>query len=113
MESEKPGKFQIVDARSPEQYRAGHIPMATNLPITALPDGARLPVALENAKTVVVYGQNPGSGLARGVAKRIYLAGQKGVKLFEGGYDAWSQAGHPIDRAEADSKATVPADKAP
>lgn len=105
LDTEKPGNVRVVDARSPEQYRAGHIPKATNLPITMLPDGARLPVDLENAKTVVVYGQNPGSGLARGVAKRIYLTGQKGVRLFEGGFDSWKQAGLPVEKVggEADS----------
>ena len=101
VQAEKPGSFKLVDARRPSEFRAGHLPGAMNLPITSLPERARLPLEIESAGNVVVYGQNPGSGLARGVAKRIYLGGQKGVRLFEGGYDAWAQAGLPVTKPDA------------
>lgn len=103
VQAEKPGSFQLVDARRPADFKAGHLPGAKNMTITDLPEGRRLPLDVANAGTVVVYGQNPGSGLARGVAKRIYLSGQKGVRLFEGGYDAWVQAGLPVTKPTAGS----------
>lgn len=110
VQAEKCQIYCLIDARRPTDFKAGHLPGATNLTITDLPEGRRLPLDVANASTVVVYGQNPGSGLARGVAKRIYLSGQKRVRLFEGGYDAWAQAGLPITKPTAGS-AEPPASK--
>lgn len=101
IEKEKPGSFQLLDARPPERFAAGRLPGAINMPITMLPDGAKLPIAIANSKTVVVYGENAASGLARGVTKRIYVGGQKGVRLFEDGYEAWTQAGLPIEKSDS------------
>lgn len=98
VQSEKPGSYKLVDARKSAEYRQGHLPGAISLPITALPENAKLDPAIADSGSVVVYGANPGSGLARGVAKRIYLAGQKKVRLFEGGFDAWVAAGLPVEK---------------
>lgn len=112
IDSTKPGEFVIVDARTPQQFDAGHLPKAINVPITALPDGGRPPASVERAKQVIVYGEDPGSAFATGIAKRIYLSGQKKVRVFRGGYKAWVQAGERVEKPEQASQpagATAPA----
>lgn len=102
VDTSRAGTFRLVDARAPEQFAQGHLPRALNLTLTDLPDGARLPPSVAGTKTVVVYGPHPNSALARGLAKRMVLAGHKGVRVYEGGFEAWSQAGLPIERPSSE-----------
>lgn len=102
IDSAKPGHLRVIDARSPTDYRAGHLPKAVNLTVADLPDGARPPAEISSAKNVIVYGQSPVSGLARGLAKRLILAGHKGVKVYEGGIEAWTQSGYALEKPAAE-----------
>lgn len=101
MDTSRGNTLRIVDARPPDQFEQGHLPGAMNMTLNDLPERARLPASVSSARTVVVYGQHPSSALARGLAKRMVLAGHKGVRVFEGGFDAWKQAGHPVERIDA------------
>lgn len=97
VDSSKPGSIRIVDARGPAEFAQGHLPLAKNMTLADMPEGSRLPPWIEPAKTVVVYGQHPGSALARGLAKRLVLAGHSGVKVYEGGFEAWTLAGYTVE----------------
>jgi thiosulfate/3-mercaptopyruvate sulfurtransferase len=77
-----------VDARSPEAYRAGHIPGAV------LGSG-------DFAETVIVYGDRESP---QEVARRFWqleAAGVPNVKILEGGVEAWKASGRPLKTGPA------------
>jgi 3-mercaptopyruvate sulfurtransferase SseA len=107
----------------PEEYAEGHIPGAQYLDTNWLEDPAdwnrRSPEAIEEAlralgithdSTVVVYGRDtegdanekwPGRRAGQIAATRALMilryAGVADVRLLDGGYDWWVQAGHPLE----------------
>ncbi len=82
---------QLIDVRTPEEFAAGHIPGAVNIPIDEL--GGRLS-ELSQAEPVVVYCR---SGNRSAQAARILdQAGYSGVYDL-GGVIAWQQAGLPLE----------------
>jgi rhodanese-related sulfurtransferase len=95
----------FVDARRSAIYDAGHIAGAENL----RPNDVDLRVGrdprLEAKEALIVYGQDPGSGVARAMAKRLIEAGyntmlRSRVKFFPGGYNEWLATGLPVDLDE-------------
>lgn len=91
----------IIDARRPEQFGQGHIPGAKNMRLPDIGEGDKdKDPRLERYRTIVVYGEDPGSASAMAVAKRLMTIGYKDVKLFEAGYSAWQLRGLPTSRAE-------------
>lgn len=98
-ESSKDHNALFVDARSAEAYKAGHIPGAVNVRLNDLPvDGSRMPENLAQYNNLIVYGDDPGSAPARGVAKRLILAGHKGVYWYEGGVSDWKRSGRELEK---------------
>jgi 3-mercaptopyruvate sulfurtransferase SseA len=92
---------QFVDPRGPEEFSAAHIKGAINLPVAQVTEiKTDMDPAVARAKTVVVYGNNPGSAVARVVAKRLMAAGHKGIRLYSGGLDEWRANGLPVEAAE-------------
>jgi molybdopterin synthase sulfurtransferase len=107
----------------PEEYADGHIPGALHLDTNRLEDPAdwnrRSPEALESAlralgithdTTVVLYGRDteghanekwPGRRAGQIAATRaaamLRYAGVADVRLLDGGYDWWVQAGYPLE----------------
>ncbi len=88
----------IMDTRPAEAYRAGHIPSAINLRLEDLAAGRS--AGIDRYPFVIVYGENPASATATAMTKRLQSLGYSGVRLFEGGMDAWRRAGLPIARDE-------------
>ncbi|MBI1841278.1 MAG: rhodanese-like domain-containing protein [Verrucomicrobia bacterium] len=83
----------VLDVRSPEEYKAGHVPNAVNLNVHD-PAFAKQMSSLDPSKTYLVH-------CARG--KRSALAtdqmNQKGltnVLDFSGGFDLWQKSGKPV-----------------
>ncbi len=105
--------LRVVDLRSREAYRAGHIPGAVHLPVSdllAVRDGipamlppvplvaARLGAAGIGADTVVVaYGDAGGLHAARLFWTLDYLGQQKG-RVLDGGWPGWQGAGRAVSR---------------
>jgi len=80
-----PSAVVIVDPRSPERFRAGHIPGAINLPLASVdPSGPRRP-ELVGRSEIIVYGDDPASPVARAMVKRLMEAGFRNVRFFAGG----------------------------
>ena len=83
----------LVDLRSPNLFKDGHIAGARNLPGDQI---AADPKALEKlaAKTVVLYCDN---GATTGAAQRtLARAGVKNVFSLRGGLSAWQQENLPV-----------------
>ena len=84
----------VLDVRTPEEFEAGHIPGAVNVPIAELE--ARL-AELERYRSeeVVVHCQ---SGRRAAAAEEILLeAGFTDVRDLSGHMAGWQQGGHPVE----------------
>lgn len=101
-----------------EAYLEGHIPGAAFLDLDAelcgppgpagrhpLPEPAALQVALRRAGVrtghpVIVYDAGDGQAAAR-AWWTLRWAGQSGVRMLDGGFAAWHDAGRPVEPGEA------------
>ena len=110
---EKSANARLIDPRSADEYAQGHIPGAIHLPLVRVSDEKdKLDPALARFKRLIVYGNDPGSAVARAVTKRLMRSGANDVKLYSGGLSDWIRAGLKVDRdptAPAPASATQPA----
>ena len=89
---------RFVDPRPAEEFAKGHIKGALNVkPVQVTEVKTDMEPSIARAKTVVVYGDNPGTGIARVIAKRLMVAGHKGVRLYAGGLEEWRANGLPVE----------------
>ena len=90
------GSGLFVDARAPQQFNAGHIPGAINLPLDDV-DRVFPSVAdrLRQAPEVIVYCGRNACSLSTKVALLLRRRGLTNVALFPDGWDAWMAAGYP------------------
>ncbi len=87
----------VLDVRTPEEFRLGHIPGAVNIPHTEL--GSRIG-ELQKSQTVVLYCMlGPRARLGE---KTLLDAGVENVLHLDGGLHAWQQAGFPVEKAGAE-----------
>ena len=85
-------RLQLVDVRSHNEYRAGHIPGAINIPME------RCEVRLEDlhvSAPIVLVCQ---SGTRAGVTHEILKPHRADLMVLEGGTSAWEAAGLPVVR---------------
>lgn len=87
----------IVDARSPEQYAAGHIEGAVSLPLVEI-DAALQDFAarVDTNRSLVIYCSGFGCPDSFDLAVRLIESGYQDVRVFEGGYPEWRDAGLPV-----------------
>jgi membrane protein DedA with SNARE-associated domain/rhodanese-related sulfurtransferase len=84
----------IVDARSEIARQGGRIPGAMALEGDALPDGL---LALPRDETIVVYCACPSDASAVLVARKLMQHGFTQVWPLQGGIDAWTASGRPLE----------------
>jgi len=88
------GLVTVVDVRPPEEYAAGHVPGAINVPLSALDDRlASLPLDRE----VVAYCRGPYCVLAYDAVARLRSKGFKARRLQDG-FPEWKISGLPVER---------------
>ncbi len=91
------GVTVILDARSPAEYAEGHIPGAINIPYDELPQYLE---ALQSEaapdQSVVCYCRGLLCDLSDHLATELRLMGYGDVNVFKGGWDEWTEAGHPV-----------------
>jgi len=83
----------VLDVRPPEEYSAGHVPGAINIPLSELEQ--RLD-ELGQDKEVVAYCRGPHCILAFDAVASLREKGLKARRL-EDGYPEWKTAGLPIE----------------
>lgn len=86
------GEALLLDVRPPEEYEAGHIPGAVNIPLAAL--SKRL-AELPRGKEIVAYCRGPYCMLAVEAVKRLRRAGYRARRLVDG-FPEWKAEGRPV-----------------
>ena len=89
----KAGLVTVLDVRPVEEYQAGHVAGAINVPLTELE--ARLHQLAPNQE-VVAYCRGPHCVLAFDAVARLRQKGIKAQRL-EAGFPEWKSAGLPVE----------------
>jgi len=92
------GRAVAVDSRTPEEYAAGHVPGALNVPLAssdrALADlVARFPLG----QCIVVYCEGGDCQTSTALARFIHDRGFRDIRVYQGGWLDWTSAGLPVD----------------
>lgn len=86
------GTATVVDVREPDEFAAGHVPGAVNLPLSAF-DPAAIPA--QDGQTVVL---NCLGGKRSAMALEKCATAQAAIDThLAGGFNAWAQAGLPVE----------------
>ncbi|MCM0614164.1 sulfurtransferase [Marinobacter sediminum] len=92
----------LLDVRDPDEYRASHIPGATNISRGMLEFKFTNDPALESRDMkIVVYCKT--SGRAALSARALKEMGYRHVQSIEGGFDAWEEAGKDVVKPDLPS----------
>ena len=88
-------EYVILDVRTPDYYKQGHIPGAKNVSMEAL---ASAVASLPKDKTLVTYCANITCALAPKAALALAREGFRVMELF-GGIEEWTKKGFPVEKA--------------
>ena len=96
-DAQKAGEpFVLVDVRSAEAWRQGHVVGAVHMPYREI--AARAPQEIDPATPVVVYCWSPGCNAgAKGAVEFAKLG--YAVREMIGGYEYWVREGQPTENA--------------
>lgn len=95
MERVKEGLVTVLDVRPAEEYDAGHVPGAVNVPLTELEQYLK---HLPKKQGVVAYCRGPHCVLAFDAVARLREQGYSAQRM-EDGFPEWKSAGYPVDTA--------------
>lgn len=97
LERVRDGLVTVLDVRPPEEYAAGHVPGAVNIPLQELEQ--RLEELGKNQE-IVAYCRGPHCVLAFDAVARLR---EKGInaRRMEDGYPEWKTAGLPIEESQS------------
>lgn len=91
------GAALFVDAREPDDYAAGHIGNALNLPAQSFAQHfGELAPLLTAASPMVLYCDGDECDLSRLLAESLRQQGYTNLHLLANGWTAWRQAGLPM-----------------
>jgi len=88
------GLVTVIDVRPPEEYAAGHVPGAVNIPLDKLKNRLK---DLDTKQEIVAYCRGPHCVLAFDAVEQLRKRGIKARRL-EDGYPEWKLAGLPIEQ---------------
>lgn len=94
----KDGLVTVLDVRPPEEYNAGHVPGAINVPLSDLESHL---AQIDNKQEVVAYCRGPHCILAFDAVARIREKGITAHRL-EDGFPEWKLAGLPVEQSSVD-----------
>ncbi|MGD8936686.1 MAG: metalloregulator ArsR/SmtB family transcription factor [Thiogranum sp.] len=87
------GLVTVLDVRPPEEYAAGHVPDAVNVPLSELENYLD---ELRPEQEIVAYCRGPHCVLAFDAVASLRQKGLKARRL-EDGYPEWKSAGLPVE----------------
>ncbi|HFD81500.1 MAG TPA: metalloregulator ArsR/SmtB family transcription factor [Gammaproteobacteria bacterium] len=91
------GLVTVLDVRPVEEYAAGHLPGAINVPLSELENHLQ---QLDPAQEIVAYCRGPHCVLAFEAVARLRQRGLKARRL-EDGFPEWKHAGLPVESESA------------
>ena len=94
LERAREGLVTVLDVRPPEEYAAGHLPGAVNIPLVELEKRLK---EIDPAREVVAYCRGPHCVLAFEAVARLRGRGVQARRLKDG-FPEWKQAGLPVER---------------
>lgn len=94
LERVRDGLVTVLDVRPPEEYAAGHLPGAINIPLSALEDHLE---ELDQGHEVIAYCRGPHCILAFDAVARLREKGFNARRLQDG-YPEWKLAGLPTEK---------------
>ena len=94
LERVRDGLVTVLDVRPPEEYAAGHVPGAVNIPLAQLEEHLD---ELDQEHEVIAYCRGPHCILAFDAVARLRERGFSARRL-EDGYPEWRLAGLPVDK---------------
>lgn len=89
----KRGLVTVLDVRPPEEFAAGHLPGAVNIPIDKLESGL---AKLSKRREVVAYCRGPYCLMSFEAVLKLRKRGWKARRLQQG-FPEWKAAGLPVD----------------
>jgi ArsR family transcriptional regulator len=95
----KDGRVTVLDVRPEDEFAAGHLPRAVNIPLRDLPRRLR---ELPKSRAIVAYCRGPYCVLAFEAAALLRRHGFA-VRRLEDGYPEWQAAGLPVSAATGPS----------
>jgi len=100
LERARDGLVTVLDVRPAEEYAAGHVPGAVNIPLQELEQRLdELGKANDKNHEIVAYCRGPHCVLAFDAVARLREKGMKARRL-EDGYPEWQVAGLPVEKAQ-------------
>ena len=89
-------KAVVVDVCEPDEFAAGHVNGARNVPLGQLEE--KLPSVVKNKQlpVVLVCAKGPRAARAEAVARKL---GYEKAQALAGGMRAWREAGLPVEKA--------------
>lgn len=94
LERAREGLVTVLDVRPPEEYAAGHVPGAINVPLVELEQQLE---RLNPAQEVVAYCRGPHCVLAFDAVSRLREKGLR-ARRMEDGFPEWVLAGLPVEQ---------------
>jgi rhodanese-related sulfurtransferase len=92
------GKALRIDARITELYAEGHLPGAVSLPYAEIDD--KIDAFISRVPTdepLIIYCSGYGCPDSFDLALALQAEGFDNVRIFEGGYPQWRDAGNPVE----------------
>ncbi len=109
LERARKGLVTVIDVRPPEEYAAGHVPGAVNIPLAELEVHLQ---ELDPNREVVAYCRGPHCVLAFDAVDRLRKRGLKARRL-EDGYPEWKLMGLPVESGGPDENNEAQTEKEP
>lgn len=95
------GTVQLVDARLPEEFAAGHMPFSYNLPLAAFMGGTpRAVIEMDPEMRTVVYCGGGDCDASKKVREMLLSFGFKDVLVYEEGWPGWLAYGGEVRTGE-------------
>jgi rhodanese-related sulfurtransferase len=89
---------ELIDVRTPAEYREVHVPFARNVPLDQLDPAILAAPSSRSSQPLYVICRS--GNRAKQACEKLLAAGNRNVVNVEGGTQAWDQAGLPVVRGK-------------